>query len=316
MAGSLTVVSQTIDKNNPEARLAVQVEARDASVCDSTNRRFRCGVWKVQITALTASAGVQAGDTLRATIQPANYDPLCNDQVIQETIGAGGGTTVALGAEYDHVVAINYGLPGPSAVMEKDGTITLAVIDLELMTTNLELASSIIATATATVTFTEVPAYGGMSSPTARTASLAVSPQNEANWAMLSVDQPGSPSTYFGYAAIQLSSLTSSLTPDSMPSATPTALTITTVPQMYGQLMTVCSYPLPKSQGRSKTFADFFTRVFAINKGKIDGNATGVYQAGRATPIFNLMNCGLTKDASSTDLAVAGLSYAEKVASV
>ncbi len=291
---SVTVISGTLNAANPKARLAIIANAADL-YWDDTNKRWNSGIAKSVFTSLTWTGTKASGEVLKVTVQPANYQPMCNVRYVDTPLV----TAASMSSGWEHLTAFNYGVPDPSAQVENDGSITLGYVDVELPPNS---ASSI------QVTFVHTPDVLAAVDPysdlgqTPDTIYVAVgSDANCASWGQIN----GNPSdTDSGYGAVQLKTLTTTFVGDG-PAPT---FVIGNVPQPYGNKIANVAIPLINATSRPFTFKDNYTWCFAINSGKIDANASPI-AGGGGTMQFNMMNLGLMTDPSNPDaLASATLS--------
>src|SRR5581483_228586 len=111
-----TIASTTINSDNPSARVCVTANVKD--YWDSTNKRYKSGIVKTSITAISISGTVGGGEKVDIDVWPPNYD-LTSDSKAHCSPAATG--AVAGFSTFVQVTAINYGLPGPSARVEADG---------------------------------------------------------------------------------------------------------------------------------------------------------------------------------------------------
>jgi hypothetical protein len=164
---------------------------------------------------------------------------------------------------------------------------------------------------TYTSTFTEVSPYAALGSPNCSgTASLEVLKEQAADWAMITMDPTGEDVTN-GYVAIQLSSVATTAKGGDLPDSAP-ILEVAA----GGQGLEMLSFSLPLQDTRSRTFANFFTRVFAINNYKVDAQGTCVQLPDGSQAVLNLLNVGLKNGPNKDQEATASLVYLGKASNV
>lgn len=302
-----TIVTLTLDKDHRKARLALSID-KYSTLYDETNKRWKTGAIKAAISALSSSGSLGAGETMTVTISPANYNPSANDQAKQVTTGT---TAISLAAAYDHTTAFNAGAPDPSANVNADGTIDLVYIDFEL---SIGATSSHVLTLTHTIgSLNAVDTYSALSSATSDSMTLAIEPESDRDFGIITLDGQGAANAYI---AVQLVSLTSSVTPGEFPEMDQDPVfSVETAPHKGGVRRQICRCPLPKSQSRTKVFASFYTVVFALNGGKIDANSTKLQKPDAAYDVqYDLLNVSLEK--ASMAKVAAALAYAYKLVSI
>ena len=156
-----------------------------------------------------------------------------------------------------------------------------------------------------TTVFTEYSPYGSTGG-TLYTAALSVGPGSGANWGMIVADGPGAGVNQA--LVVQLSTLSWSVLPGHRPDGERAAIPVEQPGQAGRRRVANYNIPLAQTYGRSLTYYDNYTYIFAVNDGKVDANATPVQATGGQ--LFNLCNFGLTiADASGTDTATATLTY-------
>jgi hypothetical protein len=298
----------TLDKNRPSIRVVPDAvtgcKLRD--FWDDTNKRYKSGVMVVTVTSITWTGGA-TGETLSISVQPPNYNALNDTQAIYTPDAAAhawGGTT------YKNVAAVNYGRPGPSAVLEPDGTITLLAVDLALASNAFtDVASTVVVTVAGTATFTEYSPYAAVGG-TAKEIDLTAGPLSyvyltagsAGAWGMVTQDIM----TGYGAVVVQLDSLVTGLIPGTVGGGA--QFQLTNPAQAGGSPLAALDQPVPRAAQKTTAFADNYTYVFAVNNNLIDTNATQVgTPAGTA---YNLCNAGVqAAGGNDGDTATAVLSY-------
>lgn len=298
---SITITGKTMDSDNSTARLCAEVDVQD--FFDSENKRWRSGILVTTISNITWTGTKEAGETVHVEVAPPNYDPVCNVKTTYDPLVTDV-TTWFIGMNLVHVAAINYGVPDPSVLFEGNGTITLFNADLELPGGTL---SSIIPTMTYATVFSEYSPYAPITGSTEYSGALQLGEAGSSDWGMITQDQIADAE---GAVIVQFRKLTSSVV-EQFPGGTPAPIfTASNVPRPAGRTMYAPTFELPKSEGRTKYFTDYYTYVFAMNAGLIDANATKVVLPTLSKSVYNLCNFGIEKDpGQSPDLAYATLTY-------
>jgi hypothetical protein len=296
-----TVASITLNRTRPKARIAIPIDPMD--YWDDTNKRFKSGCLKIQVTAVTDSISGRGGsEKPTLVVRPPNYNPACHDEY-RRTDG-----TIALAADYFHYLAVNYGVPGPSAVMGADGIGEALCVEVEL---EPDTTGSGTFSVTYTATFTEVSPYAALSSPNCSgTASLTLVEGQESAWSMITMSPTGEDVTD-GYVAIQLSTLSSTVRPGALPD-NPPSIEVASA----GAGDPLFQSPLSLSDTFSRSFSRFYTRVFAINASKVDANGTTVQVPVDSASVLNLFNVGLKNVREKDQYADIDLAYLGKTANL
>jgi hypothetical protein len=297
---SITLVGSTLNADRPSCRLAIVANVKD--FWDATNKRWKSGIVTATVSNLTWTGTAGGSEKLNITIQPPNYNQACNNKTVltpNVSADAWGGSSA------HHQVAINYGVPDPSTIIESDGSITLAVVDLALP---LSSSSSITPTMTYEVNFESVDPYSTIAADDDTVlsefgATLSVDPATPADWGMIGIDLGGADPTD-GKIVVQLQSLVSSVGVGVIPAPHFQFSN----PARSGNSINKIDYQLPNTDSRNLSFKDNFTWVFALNLGKIDANATPVKMSSGSGLLYNVANFGLVGD-NLTGQATAMLNY-------
>jgi hypothetical protein len=296
-----TVASITLNRTRPKARIAIPIDPMD--YWDDTNKRFKSGCLKIQITEVADSISGRGGsEKPTLVVRPPHYNAACHSEYRR----ADG--TIALAANYNHFVAINYGVPGPSAVLGPDGIGEALCVEVEL---EPDTTGSGTFSITYTTTFTEISPYSALGSPNCSgTVSLTLLEGQDAAWSMITVSPTGEDVTD-GYVAIQLSTLASTVRPGALPDNPPS---IEVASGGAGEPLFASNLSL--SDTFSRSFARNFTRVFAINGSKVDANGTTVQVPVDSVSVLNLFNVGLRNGREKDQYADIDLAYLGKTANL
>jgi hypothetical protein len=287
----------------PGCKVTAQVLLHD--FWDSTNKRYKSGVVVTTIDQVKWTGTTASGETATITAQPPNYQEDCNDQV---TLRPDITSVTDVDNLLKHVTAINYGMPDSSAVLEPDGTISLVDVTFYLNANAFTpIASLVSVIVTYTTTFTEISPYSTIGG-TSYSADLAIGNGSAADWGMAT-----SPvASGFKSIALQLQSLEWSVIPGENSGMLAPSFQLSNPARNGGAVVANYNTPLAQSAGRSLSYHDYYTCIFAVNDGKLDANATPVQAPGGA--LYDLCNFGLTAtDASSQDTATATLTYKVEV---
>lgn len=274
---------------------------------------YKSGLVFATVSNITWTGSPATGETLNISIQPARYNTQCNSQALYTPLvsaGAWGGST------YKNVTAINYGLPGPSAILEPDGTITYLTIDLSLASNAFtDIASSISVTVTGDLDFTPVPTTSPVGGTT-YTPQIGIGPEAALagglpSWGMATQDLI---SGYLG-VAVQLQSLLTRMDAGGLPRLQPTVFQLSNPKSEMGQTIANVRFPIGQGAARQIDFMNTagppitggYTYLFAINDGMVDANATPIQAP--AGQQYNLCNFGLTQGPNSQDTVSADLTY-------
>ncbi len=292
----LTGPALTVDA--PFARLSVPGDIRD--FYDSTTHdRYKSGYVASVLSQLALTGTFGAGDTLSVLVKPPNYNPGCGHTELKYYPTATG--NVFTGLSYTVNTACNYGLPGPSARLEGDQTISYVDVELTLTPASDASTSSLVPALTYTNTITSIDPYTAIGG-SAISGALALYPDTPESWLTVTY-----PVTALVAVAVQLASLTATVQ-QGVPAGSDAPLFVATnVPQSGGQSICNVKMPLGASVARVKTFYDLYTYVFAINNSKVDANGAPVVRPSPGTVEWNLINAGLTKSQFSGDTASATL---------
>lgn len=296
-----TVVSKTLDKKNRFARLAVRMDS--FYLYDQTNKRWESGFTKTTLNSLVFSPALSGSEKAKITVSPPNFNAACHDKTEYEGTG--------LPSTLYHVSAYNYGVYDPSAKLGGDGVYDLVYVDIEL-------PENCVSSTVATLDYSQsgsayVSPYSSLASPNANgTISLDCSEGSESAAALVSVDKPTTPSTYIGYAAIQLTSMTTDLIASESPEMPPRfVLNNAGAPGLAN-----VEFSIPGGHGNVRTLNHYFTYVFAINNQKVDANGIQVNLPKDSKTVLNLLNAAIVKDAGSKDRAIVSIPYLGKIATV
>lgn len=302
---------------------------------DVPNSRYNSGVVAVQVNSITVGdqdVGPAGGlyhkathpspvyttsEVIAVSMNPPNYNALNDGQYINsgKAINASAGTFIADGAPtYQNLVAVNYGLPGPSATLNADGTITFTAIDMNISSLAFgDIASDVTVTvsgalaatigSTADATHRALHPYAGFTANsigTAYTLDLVSGPLTS-NPFLAAIGFSGGPyqgakavigcpvqskvtqGTNQGYiASLQLTSVTSVYIPGAggLPRRWP-RLRIQNPADAGGQPLCNVDLPLCPVAQNTKIFHDTYTYLYAINSPvsggvMVDANATQI----------------------------------------
>lgn len=276
-----TVVSTTLNAASPSCRLAITANVKD--FWDSTNKRFKSGLVKTSITALSISGTLGSGEKVHFTLQPAVHNPARNGKAEYNPTATG---SVSGFSTFTHNTAVNYGNLDPSAAPEPDGSITLAVVDVSLPSGDLS-GSTLTATVTYTKTFTELSPYSVMSGP--QTVSVSAGTPSVAPWSL----QGWETGDFSGedYFRVQFQSLATTCRGVGHFTATAGAMNL--------------SVPVPYGDARVLSLADSYQHVFAVNNSELDSSCPLVNDQAAGTTIYNFLNCGLEGGKGTATLSYA-----------
>jgi hypothetical protein len=314
-----------MDKNRPVLRVTPDgvtgCNLRD--FWDDTNKRYKSGVVVVTITSITlstadgfggtAAATYTTGETLAVAIQPPNYNALNDTQYLNSGVQVASGAVLSGAPLYKNVIAVNYGVPGPSATLNPDDTIDFTAIDLVLSSNAFtDITSTFGVVVAGTLTFTEYSPYADTGG-TAYELDLTNGPLSYINlaqsyagaWGMIAAPIQA------GYAAIvvQLQTLTSGYIPGAAPDMTQPSLTVSNPAQAGGQQLANVRRPIPMDAKKTFTFVDGYTYIFGVNNNLIDANGVqiGSVDIGvTGNTAYNLCNAGVQ---SGRGTATAKLAY-------
>lgn len=293
-----TVVSPNCNSETPFVRLPVRVNL--SAAYDETEKRYKSGRWKVQITNVTWAGTEEADELVKLVVQPYNYNPGCNEKATYAPLtsaDAWGGST------FTHVTAVNYGQPDPSAKVEDDGTVTLAVVDFTLPRGT---TSDVVVTVTYTAVFTAYDVYTANSSTgTAYTGTVEVKDTKDEAWGLVNLASGTGPRAIW----LQLQSMATDVCEKFPPGQSPANFQYANVPLKAGTKLANGVIPVPKSAARTRTFEKYFSYVFAVNNGKVDANATLVVDGVTSGGVYHLCSYGLAKSSLSNDVTAATLGY-------
>ncbi len=295
-----TVGFVSLNKDRPSCRLAISVPTKD--YWDDTNKRYKSGVVQAIISSVAFSGTFTSGEKLALSIAPPNYRPNCHGRAddLNHAVDAGSWTT-----GYLLNTAVNYGLLGPSAAPQPDGSNDLIYVDVSLIGDDSgQITSDVTILVTYTVGFTEISPYSTLSTTDTYTDTVALNDFSyPPAWGTVTV---GSAYVSSGAAAVQLTNLESHVTGD-QPGGAP-VFVAATMPQV-GQPGLNYSWQVPATVGRSLALADRYTWVFAVNGGRMDAAATPVQELGSGK--VSLCNFGLVGGLPNVK-AKATLSYRTK----
>lgn len=268
---------------------------------DNTNKRYKSGVIITTIDKIIWTGTTAAGETATVTVNPPNYQEDCNDQATLRPVID---SISELDAVLKHVTAINYGMPDSSAVLNPDGTISLVDVTFYLNANNFTpIASLISVEIDYSTTFTEYSPYSGIGG-TAYTANLAIGNGSAADWGMATYAAVAN----YAVLVVQLQTLAWNVLPGEDGGLPTPSFQLRNPARPGGAAVANYNTPLAQSAGRTLTYYDYYTYVFAVNDGKVDANATTV-QAPSGT-LYDLCNFGLTApDANSQGTVTATLTY-------
>jgi hypothetical protein len=286
----------------PKVKISAQTLLHD--LWDTFHKRYRSGVLVVTITQIYWTGTKGAGETATITINPPNYQQNCNDQITLRPVVTAVSSGTPVTPNFKHVTAVNYGMPDSSAVLNPDGTFSLVEVVIELNSNAITPIASLLSVfVTYNLAWHEYSPYSPIEG-TGYEADLSIGNGSSTDWGMATVDATT------GYAAlvVQLATLDWSVLPGNNPSGLVPSFQLSNPARPGGATVANYNTALAQSFGRSLTFYDSYTYVFAVNDGKVDANATPVQATDIA--IYNLCNFGLTApDASGTDTATATLTY-------
>jgi hypothetical protein len=306
-----TFTSNPASSRNPVAKAYVTVDLNDYFDFSGPVPRGKSGVVKVSITGVSQSGGI-SGEKMSLVVKPANYDAACNDQ--DELFNLDGGTAT-LGSygttPYTHTTNINYGQFGDSARVNPDGTVHLCCVELTLPdATAVPPSSPVTLTVTATITFTEVSPYAALGGASSRTVSLSLGDGQPADVGYIPL---GNTAIADGYAAVQITGVTSTVTPrdcDCSPGCACSPAPVVTVALPGGRPLLQTA--VPKGTGVSKG-VKWTGWVFAINNSKLDASAGRMNRsdAGSSTLESLLANLGLQRSPADRGRGAvsAGVNY-------
>lgn len=302
-----TVTSPTLDIDNTTAKLAAVANLSD--YWDQTEKRYRSGIIVTTISDINWTGTEDAAEEMDVVVQPPNYHPGCHNRSHYEP--AMNSNTWNDGMAIVFVTALNYGMPGPSARMEGDETITLVEATLE-MPAGTE--SSVAATMTFNNVFTEFSPYASLTSGTAKTATLTMEPEEDQVWGMISHDVSSGSE---GCVIVQLTSLVTSVLEGFPPGDVMPMFSLNNTPQTGGQSIAGVNHYLPNSAGRTRAYRDMYTYIFGLNDGKIDANGTPLKMPGLSANIYSLCNFGFQKVSGLNTAEVSGtLSYLVRLVTI
>jgi hypothetical protein len=302
-----TIVTRSLGGNDNYDRQAVKV--------DSSAYAAKWGVIEVTLTNyITAGSGTLGGNV---DVRSPNYNVENDDIFVNNTaIGTSGATTSITKKAY---IAVNNGVVGPSALVNPDGTWDLLWLTYTQAANNAQTNTNV--TLTYTIAFTD----------------LTPSTTNPSNTGTLSLSLDNvkvKDKAYVGIAASSLSGLNGRVT------AQINSLAITSIDKPLSQVTNInpnvpygamgdsvpvftvmneksdgnvftiqgvlISHPTSKVSG-TKTYVQQFM-VFAVNAGKIDGNAKNVNMT---NPQALTLRCALEKlpDWPCDDTVTATIGY-------
>jgi hypothetical protein len=299
-----TVLTPVLDKDTPTCRLAIAVPTID--FWDATNKRYKSGFVHVAVASVAFAGTLTSGEKLALSIAPPNYRPNANGRVddLNRSVTAG-----TWSGGYDLTTAVNYGLVGPSAAQQPDGSNDLVYVDVALLGgDDGAIASSATATVTYTTTFIEIDPYADLDGDRIDAELFVNRTDGQPAWGMAAVSVG---SGLLGAVALQLTALESTVL--APPFATPAIFQAGIVPQEGPPAMRY-AWPLPATASRVLPLADRYTWVFAANDGKVDANATPVLAGGPGL-MANLCNFGVEGGADAGKV-YAKLSYQTKAVGV
>ncbi len=265
-----TVTTRSISGKDRWDKIAVKV--------DPTAYEEKWGVLQVTVTQIDWGTGSDSGDYGTVDVRVPQYNP-DNDTILLDhfDLTTSGGTE-SIGQKY--FIAVNNGVPGPAAFVEPDGTWDLMHLSFELPEDN-EL-DPLTVTLTYSVSFTDLTPVSNPSDD--GTLDLAIDNVKTAD--SVYITEPASTfSGKCGYVIAQINDLHTVVNdrPDDdtlidAPSRTDSVPLFTIVnertPVGFGKSLELVKHPMTKVSG-SKTY-DETLLVFAVNNGKVDGNATNV----------------------------------------
>lgn len=339
-----------LDKDQPSARLTPNPATGNGASLkdfwDETSRRYKSGIIKVTVDSVTLSdadagptggvyyptgggATYTSGETLSMSIQPPNYNPNTDNQFwnagIQVAAGALGYAKAynSSASHYQNYTPVNYGRPGPGALIGRDGTIQYTAVDLVLSSNAFtDISSKFTVTVAGTITFTEITAYSDIGSVGGGSYTLNLCAGPLASKRFL-------PNSYYGQwgmvnfpvvngmssVAVQVQSIATVYYAGSRNYESP-VLEITSPGQ--GQKIAQWRRPIPMTTQQTDFMVDDWTCVFATNQkegagpGLVDGNAVqcGSVDLGiSGSTFYNLLNAGIVLPPGSDCSAAAVIKY-------
>jgi hypothetical protein len=309
-----------------------------SSFWDNTNKRYLSGVVKSTVTGATAisaaahaGGALTAGETLAARVAPPNFNAI-NDYEYKNA-GIDLGSVTAINPAYTNICAVNYGIPGPSAQINEDGTIVYTVVDLELASNDFtDIVTSADVTVTGDVTATTGTNYdpyadnGGI----AYAMPLAVGPLASkyfyvggaalGPWGMIAAAIAGNYTAF----VVQIQSIVTQYIPGPSGRLYTPMLHIKNPAQPGGQPLANWELPMPTHRKSTNTISELdpnsrgYTYVFAANAGSgntIDANAVQIASLDVGVvgnSAYNLCNVGIVLPPGADGTAAATVNYKVK----
>lgn len=264
-----TIVTRSLSRKDRFDKVAVKVNEEDYE--------DKWGILEVDVTEYSWGSGVDAGDYGTVDLRPAQYTE-DNDNILVDAVNlaASGGTT-AVGKKY--YFAVNDGVVGPAAFRQDDGSYDLLWLKYELPEDNT--LEPVAVTLTFTTTFTEVT----VSTNPTDDGTLTLNVNNVKVSDLGTITKPASDFTNKnGYVVAQINDLHTIVIDRPVDVAVPNPVTTDSVPlfrvfnsvtpRSFGSEQRLIQHGTTKVSG-SKTYKEK-ALVFAINDGKVDGNATNI----------------------------------------
>ncbi len=284
-----TAVTRYIGKTDRMDKVAVKVDALDY--------KDKWGIIKVSVTNyIIANDNSETGTPTVGTVDIRNpqFNADNDNAIVDNATIANKSTTVSVTKDY--FFAVNNGVIGPGAFVQPDGTWDLLHLTFKLDDAFDPGVAHYHVTITYTLTYTDLTPS---SNPT-DTSTLALNVDNK-KLSDSSFIQTAA-STYSGLngrVLIQINALDSVVqdipndgtdnadVPDSVPLFTVTSMKS---PVGFGDNVSIINHPQTKVSG-TKTYSKMLM-IFAVNGGKIDGNATN---SKGSTNMVTFAECRLAK---------------------
>jgi hypothetical protein len=300
-----TVTTGTISAKNPSGRATVSIDPRD--YWNEAFSRPKSGYFKVNVTAVTWDATGGSTEKVKLELGLPNHQDAHATQyeydktVSDETVGT---------INQDFNVAWNYGTAGSSARVNGDESVSLLDLNVELKEWEDTAVTSLVATVTYTLTFTEYDPYSVLSESFTMTAvamPLAVQPTSRQYAGHVLAPNTGSE-----VLLLQFRSLDVDYAPGMSSGPENAAAFFVKIPPGY----TMIKHGVSQEVSAEKVYRDTCTLVVAINDGKYDESSKLI--SADATPQVLVAAAVLVLPPWSPDSASATLNYdiAEDPASI
>lgn len=314
-----TITTRTLAGSDILDRIAVKVQG--------SSYVGKSGIFKVHVTSYSYTCGSDGGD-LMIDIRVPQYCPICDTIIVDSVtkdqgLGVGSPSTVTVGTDY--YIALNNGVPGPSAFVQGDGTWDLmwCSVQATVGTTSAAL------TLTYTITFEDYADFTG--SPSSNTVAVGIQYDKtyDSNKISAIFDDYDSGVGCVAIKIVSLANVTSTGNPlyrtlnlgnvpvDFSNGSVPMfAVSNIIFPNTFGYKRDIVKHPISKTTGTTSYLENLSiyethsnVMIFAFNGGKVDGNARLAKSAAGNTFDFMVAEIAVMPEWPTYDTVAGTLTY-------